>query len=801
MNCNVLEYGAVPSIENDNAAAFQAAVDACAAAGGGRVNVPAGAYGLKKVNLRDNVELHLEAGAVLHSLLRPVPQEGVKCKEPSANTREYLVGGIGVHNVAITGLGRIDGRGYDVFWPKNDGYEHPLYGQRYWPQLHRPKGLVHFRESTDIVLRDITIADPPCYNVWLLGCDRIDISHVRIDADVRGPNDDGIDLDCCSNARVSGCDIICGDDGIALKSDIHELGFDKACENIVISDCRISTTSDGIRIGYEGDGAIRNVTVSNCVIYDTMIGISMMVAISYDDPRGTDIYKGPAITDVTFENMVINSFQTFNFQYCKTEPSQDKPIQGYLDRIFFRNIIANATRGSYLGGDAEQLIRDIEFSGLRMTLSGEMGPDFVKEVPEPYPLWSDLPYSGLPYPFFVRNAREVRIYASTFAWENATGCWQPTVFRGENANVVLEDIRLVNPPPEEDPVIFPVGDIDGIPYFEPPVGFDEASEMRRVVEFCNANAEDLGKINATPKCHIEASFIYAHPADYKGMPMLNASSRQWKEVFSRLRAMHVGTVIFQASLWRELKECYYKSSRYGFLKCYSVLERMFEAAESENMRVYLGGYGSVAGWKNNMTQEALRQELAEHKACFEEIRKLGRIEGMYFPSETSFKDRRLPERERRMRTLYNGFADIVKGYDSSLKIIVSPATQHKPEDNPAFMDFWNAILQGTGIDILMPQDSVGTNGCLVRNIPQIWQAWKSVADANAIQLWAHIELFERRGFSKRNSLYPASTERIAAQLALTEPYVTGRCCWEAQYFASELAGPDGLRLQNFLKGL
>ena len=378
MNCSVIEYGAVPSIEKDNAGAFQAAVDACAAAGGGRVNVPAGTYGLKKVSLRDNVELHLEAGAVLHSLLQPIPQKGVKCEEPSANTREYLIGGFGVHNVAITGFGRIDGRGYDVFWPKNDGYEHPLYGQRYWPQLHRPKGLVHFRESTDIALRDITIADPPCYNVWLLGCDRIDISHVRIDADVRGPNDDGIDLDCCSNARISGCDIICGDDGIALKSDIHELGFDKACENIVISDCRISTTSDGIRIGYEGDGAIRNVTVSNCVIYDTMIGISMMVAISYDDRRGTDIYKGPAITDVTFENMVINAFQTFNFQYCKTEKSQNKAIQGYLDRIFFRNIIANATRGSYLGGDAEQLIRSIAFSGLHMTLSGEMGADFVK---------------------------------------------------------------------------------------------------------------------------------------------------------------------------------------------------------------------------------------------------------------------------------------------------------------------------------------------------------------------------------------------------------------------------------------
>ncbi|MBO4512566.1 MAG: DUF4434 domain-containing protein, partial [Victivallales bacterium] len=606
--------GAAPRSAIDTAAAFQAAIDACSAAGGGVVTVPAGVYGLKKVSFNDNVELHLEAGAVLYSLLQPIPRKDLKCGEPSENSREYLLGGVGVHNVAITGFGRIDGRGYDVFWPKDDGYEHPLYGQRYWPQLHRPKGLVHFRESTDIALRDITIVDPPCYNVWLLGCDRIDICHVRIDADVRGPNDDGIDLDCCSNARISGCDILCGDDGIALKSDTHELGYDKACENIVISDCRISTTSDGIRIGYEGDGAIRNVTVCNCVIYDTMIGVSLMVAISYNDIRGVDIYKGPAITDVLFDNLTINAFQTFNFQYTKTEESLDKPIQGYLDRIYFRNIVANATRGSYIGGDAEQHVRNIEFSGLRMTLRGKMGGDFLKEVPDPYPLWSDLPYSGLPWPFFVRNADDVRICDSTFAWEDAEGCWQPEVFRSENATVTIENVRTVNTPPEEDPVIFPVGDIDGVPYFEPPVGFDEAEAMRRVLEVCNTNAEDLGKITVKPSCHLNASFIYAHPADYKGMPMLNASSNEWKAVFSRFRSMHIDTVIFQAALWHELQECYYKSSRYSFLKCYSVLERMFEAAESENMKVYLGGYGSVAGWKHNLSQDALKQELAEHKA-------------------------------------------------------------------------------------------------------------------------------------------------------------------------------------------
>ena len=46
----------------------------------------------------------------------------------------------------------------------------------------------------------------------------------------------------------------------AVKSDINELGYDKACENITITNCRFFTSSDGIRLGYEGDGAIRRIT-------------------------------------------------------------------------------------------------------------------------------------------------------------------------------------------------------------------------------------------------------------------------------------------------------------------------------------------------------------------------------------------------------------------------------------------------------------------------------------------------------------------------------------------------------------
>ena len=89
---------------------------------------------------------------------------------------------------------------------------------------------------------------------------------------------------------------------------------------------------------------------------------------------------------------------------------------------------------------------DIEFSDIYMTLSGKMGDDFLEKVPDPYPLWCDLPYSGIPYPFFIRHAENIVIRNSTFAWQNASGFWQSDIVKCENANVTLENNRKINYP-------------------------------------------------------------------------------------------------------------------------------------------------------------------------------------------------------------------------------------------------------------------------------------------------------------------------------------------------------------------
>ena len=62
---SVKDCGAVGDGVTFDTKAIQTAIDSLASQGGGTVNVPAGLYLTGSIWLRDNINLHLEAGAVI----------------------------------------------------------------------------------------------------------------------------------------------------------------------------------------------------------------------------------------------------------------------------------------------------------------------------------------------------------------------------------------------------------------------------------------------------------------------------------------------------------------------------------------------------------------------------------------------------------------------------------------------------------------------------------------------------------------------------------------------------------------
>ena len=73
---NIVNFGAIPDGKTINTAQIQAAIDACHAAGGGQVVVPAGVFKTGTLWLRSNVELYLCAGAYLEGSRDPEDYTG-----------------------------------------------------------------------------------------------------------------------------------------------------------------------------------------------------------------------------------------------------------------------------------------------------------------------------------------------------------------------------------------------------------------------------------------------------------------------------------------------------------------------------------------------------------------------------------------------------------------------------------------------------------------------------------------------------------------------------------------------------
>jgi polygalacturonase len=370
---DVTQYGATGKRGDSATKAIQEAIDACANAGGGVVYVPPGEYTTGAIQLKDNVDLHVEAGATLF-----LSQE--RAEFPAGS--RAMINATGAKNIAVTGRGTLDGLAQYVYVDMRD--RDPEVDEA--RELARLAGLPlkrYYRTgmqaymfvlngSTDVRLENITVINSPLWNVRLNECDRVFIRGVHIYSDLdKGVNSDGIDIVSSRNVLISESIVVTADDAIVLKTQGRSAeGPVRPVENVTVTNCILTSSSTPMMIGTETNADVRHVVFSNSVIRDS------------NKAFGINVQDGGTVSDVIFRNITMDSrrrdwnwwgdAETFKF-ILKKRTSQSK--LGAIRDVVIDNVISHARGTSTLTGHTERPLENISISNLQMFMEPENTPD------------------------------------------------------------------------------------------------------------------------------------------------------------------------------------------------------------------------------------------------------------------------------------------------------------------------------------------------------------------------------------------------------------------------------------------
>ena len=370
---NVRAFGAMGDGKNIDSKAINKAIDSAAAAGGGTVYLPAGTYLSYSIRLKDNINLHLERGAVLKAA---EPNGSAYQDFGHSHWKNSLIWGIGLHDVSITGFGLIDG---------SEGLSR---GLERVEDIAKANKAIALKECTNVTISDISMSMCGHFALLLTGVDNLTIDNLIVDT-----NRDAFDIDCCRNVRVSNCLVnSLNDDGIVLKSS-YALGYAKATENVTITNCQVSGFDPGtvlsgsygttieaapdrdgptgrIKFGTESNGGFKHIAISNC-IFRHCRGLAL------------ETVDGAVIENISISNIVMEDI--FNSPFYirlgnRARGPKELPhsvIRGIdISNVTVRN--ADCRYASMIFGLEGHMIEDVTMSDISIQYKGGLSMDDVR---------------------------------------------------------------------------------------------------------------------------------------------------------------------------------------------------------------------------------------------------------------------------------------------------------------------------------------------------------------------------------------------------------------------------------------
>lgn len=347
------QFGGVNDGVTLNTEAFAKAMSHLASKGGGHLIVPEGIWYTGPINFENNVDLHLQRGAlVLFSEdLADYPVTNSDWEGLTTYRALSPLTARDRHDISITGEGTFNANGQkwrpvkrmkltegqwknllktgctnskgDVWFPNErirDIYQDVKLqaaihkGDRglaeYAHDFLRPV-LLSFIRCRNVLLQGVTFENSPAWNLHPLLCENLIIDNVNVRNPWFAQNGDGVDIESCTNVLLTRSSFDVGDDAICIKSGKDKDGRDRGIpsSNILIDGCTVYHGHGGFVIGSEMSGGAKDIVVKNCVFIGTDVGLrfkstrgrgGVVENIYIDDVKMTDIPGEALIFDLYY---------------------------------------------------------------------------------------------------------------------------------------------------------------------------------------------------------------------------------------------------------------------------------------------------------------------------------------------------------------------------------------------------------------------------------------------------------------------------------------------------------------------
>lgn len=410
-----------------NTKSINDAITACSNKGGGVVLIKGGLWLSGPIEMKSNVNLHIERDAIL---LFTADKSQYKLVEGNWEGKKAVrnqspISGFNLENIAITGTGIIDGNG-DVWrmvkkekltesqWSKlvkSGGVLGGLNNKNWYPSegflkgeltkdasvIQPGKSLSDYADMKDffrpnllvltnckkVLLEGVIFQNSPAWCLHPLMCEDLTLKNVTVKNPWYAQNGDGVDVESCKNVMIENCTFDVGDDAICIKSGRDKDGRDRGMptENVIARNNIVYHAHGGFVIGSEMSGGAKNLYVYNNSFIGTDIGLR------FKTTRG----RGGVVEKIYIANTYMKDIAAeailFDMYYMAKDPV---PLAGDKDEapkvvllpvteetpqfkdFYINNVVVNgAAKGIFIRGLPEMNIQNINLENL--TIQSKIG--------------------------------------------------------------------------------------------------------------------------------------------------------------------------------------------------------------------------------------------------------------------------------------------------------------------------------------------------------------------------------------------------------------------------------------------